>query len=251
MITQQQLDDHTLWLKTRFTNQVQGCRLVAIDADLTDADLTDANLTRANLTRANLTRADLAGANLTRADLARANLTDADLTDADLTRANLAGVKLTDANLAGVKLTDADLTDADLTDANLTRADLTDADLTDADLTDADLTSIEADIAAILAENPTEVAGLLEALQQGRIDGTVYEGECACLVGTIAKLKSIDYRQLPYDSFRPAEVWFFAIKEGQTPASSQIAATTEQWLIKWMAANPIDIVSTDEAAADR
>jgi hypothetical protein len=196
MITQQQLDDHTLWLKTRFTNQVQGCRLVAIDADLTDA-----NLTRANLTGANLAGVKLTDANLTRANLTRANLI----------RANLAGVKLTDA----------------------------------------DLTSIEADIAAILAENPTEVAGLLEALQQGRIDGTVYEGECACLVGTIAKLKSIDYRQLPYDLSRPAEAWFFAIKKGQTPASSQIAAITEQWLIKWMAANPIDIVSAGEAAADR
>jgi hypothetical protein len=231
MITQQQLDDHTLWLKTRFTNQVQGCRLVAIDADLT--------------------RANLAGVKLTRADLTRADLTDADLTDANLTRANLAGVKLTDADLTDADLTDADLTDADLTRANLAGVKLTRANLAGVKLTDADLTSIEADIAKILAENPTEATGLLEALQQGRIDGTVYEGECACLVGTIAKLKAIDYRQLPYDSSRPAEAWFFAIKKGQTPASSQIAAITEQWLIKWMAANPIDIVSAGEAAADR
>ena len=93
------LEAHAKWIKTRYTDHVEGER----------ANLTDANLTDANLMRADLTDANLAGANLMRADL-----TDADLTD---------------ANLAGANLMRADLTDADLTDANLADANLTDADI--------------------------------------------------------------------------------------------------------------------------
>ena len=63
------LEAHAKWLKTRFTDHVEGER-----ANLTGADLTCANLTGANLTCANLTCADLTRANLTDTDLTRANL---------------------------------------------------------------------------------------------------------------------------------------------------------------------------------
>lgn len=53
------LEAHAKWLKTRYTDHVEGER-----ADLTCADLTEADLTCANLTGANLTRADLTGANI-------------------------------------------------------------------------------------------------------------------------------------------------------------------------------------------
>ena len=78
------IEAHAKWLKTRFSNNVEGYR-----ADLTCANLTRANLTGADLTCANLTGADLTGADLTGANLTFANLTDANLTDANLTRANL------------------------------------------------------------------------------------------------------------------------------------------------------------------
>ena len=68
------LEAHAKWLKTRYTDHVEGERANLTRADLTDADLTDANLTRANLTRADLVDADLTDA----------NLMDADLTDADI-----------------------------------------------------------------------------------------------------------------------------------------------------------------------
>ena len=73
------LEAHAKWLKTRYTDHVEGERADLTRANLTDADLTDADLTDADLTRANLTRA-----NLTDADVTRANLTDANLTDANL-----------------------------------------------------------------------------------------------------------------------------------------------------------------------
>ena len=78
------LEAHAKWLKTRYTDYVEGERANLTRANLTCADLTDANLTCADLTDANLTRANLTRANLTRADLTDANLTRADLTDADI-----------------------------------------------------------------------------------------------------------------------------------------------------------------------
>ena len=48
------LEAHAKWLKTRYTDHVEGERADLTDADLTGADLTDADLTRADLTCANL-----------------------------------------------------------------------------------------------------------------------------------------------------------------------------------------------------
>ena len=53
------LEAHAKWLKTRYTDHVEGECADLTGADLTDPDLTDANLTCADLTRANLTRANL------------------------------------------------------------------------------------------------------------------------------------------------------------------------------------------------
>ena len=98
------LEAHAKWLKTRYTDHVEGERADLTGANLTGADLTGADLTDANLTRANLMDADLTDANLTCADLTDANLTRANLTDANLTRANLTGADLTDADLTGADL---------------------------------------------------------------------------------------------------------------------------------------------------
>ena len=114
------IDNHQLWLKTRFSQHVKGSRFeVPIDADLTGANLAGANLYGANLAGANLY-----GANLTRANLTRANLTRANLYGANLTRANLYGANLYGANLTRANLTDANLYGANLYGANLTRANL-------------------------------------------------------------------------------------------------------------------------------
>jgi len=201
--------------------------------------------------RLDLTGADLTGAVLTDADLTDADLTGADLTDADLTRADLTGADLTGAVLTGADLTGADLTDADLTGAVLTRADLTRADLTGADLTGAVLTravgigswyaTAKADLYAVLDTAPAEAPAVLTALEAGRVDGSTYTGECACLVGTIAHARGIDPEQVPSrsnaaddvlsrDSTRPAEVWFMQIRQGDTPSTSPICAMTAVWV---------------------
>ncbi len=156
----------------------------------------------------------------------------------DLTGADLTGADLTDADLTG-----ADLTDADLTDANLTRADLTDANLTRANLTRADLTGAREDFRAVLDAAPNEVAGLLLALREGRINGSRYEGECACLKGTIANIRGCSYTALDArcdaplypDSNRPGERLFMGISPGHVPAINPVARIVEGWILEWQA----------------
>src|SRR3990167_803422 len=217
------------------------------DANLTGADLTDANLTGANLMDANLTGANLSGADLMDANLTGANLSGADLMDANLTGANLSGADLMDANLTGANLSGADLMDANLTGANLSGADLMDANLTganlsgadlmDANLMDANLTIIRDDLWAVLSSAPAEVPALLQALANGKVDGSTYSGTCACLVGTIANARGCDVNSLGAlkpQSWRPAERFFLGIKPGDTPENSQAAKLAHEWASEWL-----------------
>jgi len=73
------LEDHRLWLETRFSTSPKGKK-----ADLRRANLRRANLREANLYGANLYGANLYGANLREADLYVANLYGANLREADL-----------------------------------------------------------------------------------------------------------------------------------------------------------------------
>ena len=187
------------------------------------ADLVDANLRGANLVDANLVGADLRGANLRDADLVGANLVDANLRGA-----NLGGANLVDANLVG----------ANLVGANLRGADLVGADLRDANLRGANLTPIRDDLWAVLSAAPAEVPALLLAIREGRIDGSSYEGTCACLVGTIANARQCGYRDivtLPPNSARPAERFFLGIHTGDTPATNQFSKLAEEWTADWLA----------------
>ena len=159
------------------------------------------------------------------ADLRSANLGGADLRGVDLTGANLRG-----ANLRGADLCGADLYGTDLYGANLRGADL------------GDLGKIQADIYDILSSAPNEVSGLLSKLREGKVDGSVYEGKCACLVGTIANIQGVNHNSIPNlvpNSSRPAEKWFMGITKGSTPANNRIVKITEMWLEEWILSNPL------------
>ena len=206
------------------------------DADLRDADLRGAFLRGADLRGADLTGAVLTGAFLRGADLRGADLRDAVLRDADL------GADLRDAVLRDADLTGAVITGAFLRGADLTRAVLRDAVLRDADLTGADLRDAREDFRKILAAAPAEVAGLLLAVNEGRIDGGCYEGECCCLIGTIANMRGVDYRdlakssvELEPDMSRPAEVLFLAISRGHKPETNSVAKIVRDWIVEWQA----------------
>jgi uncharacterized protein YjbI with pentapeptide repeats len=223
------------------------------DADLCGANLRDADLRGANLRGANLRDADLCGANLRDADLCDADLCGANLRDADLRGANLRGANLCGANLRGANLRGANLRDADLRGANLRGANLCGAnlrganlrganlcgaDLCGANLRDADLTGIRDDIWAVLCSAPSEAGALRLALVEGRVDGSTYEGKCACLVGTLANARRCTHDQIPGlspNSERPAERFFMGIKMGDTPETNQFSKLALQWVDEWLA----------------
>jgi hypothetical protein len=111
---------------------------------------------------------------------------------------------------------------------------LTRANLTRADLRGANLSAIRTDVCAILAENPDEVVGLLRLLDAGRVDGNVYSGECACLIGSIANVRGCNVETYWRNSSRPAERWFMRFRPGMTPANDPAMAITREWIVEWL-----------------
>ena len=143
-----------------------------------------------------------------------------------------------DVGSFGAAITAAIEAGADLRDANLTGADLHDANLRAANLRDANLTGVRDDLFAVLDSAPAEVPALLCALQEGRVDGSSYQGECSCLVGTIATARGVNFDDIPGlrpDSNRPAERWFLAIRE-DAPVTHPVVALTVGWVEEWQKA---------------
>jgi len=195
-------------------------------ADLSSADLRSANLRYADLRSANLSSADLRYADLRSADLSSANLSSADLRYANLSSANLSY---------------ADLSSADLRSANLSSADLRSANLSSADLSSADLSEIKKDFLDRLALAKNEAIGLYDAIIRGRINGSAYEGECACFCGTIANLRKENYESLSCglkpDANSLTERWFLALAPGLTPDWHPVAKITSEWIEEFISTN--------------
>ena len=108
---------------------------------------------------------------------------------------------------------------------------------TGANLTGADLTIVRDDLWAVLSAAPAEVPALLTALHDGKVDGSTYSGDCACLVGTIANARGCGYDALgpalkPNGS-RPAERFFLGINPGDTPENNQAAKLAYEWASEW------------------
>ncbi len=159
--------------------------------------------------------------------------------DANLSGADLSGANLSGADLRGANLRDANLRDADLRDAVLSGADLSGANLRDAVLSGADLRTFKADLWMTLHQARAEVPGLIAALIEGRVDGSQYEGECACLVGTLANVRHVSYITAFPDasSQHPAEQWFLMIRKGDKPGDDTgggfAALKALEWAIEY------------------
>lgn len=166
----------------------------------------------------------------------KAVASEANLIGANLSGADLSGANLRRANLSGADLRWADLSGANLSGANLSGAYLRWADLSGADLRRANLLPIKDDFLKIIRSS-NETSYVREALVSGRIDGSTYEGSCACLVGTIANSKGCNYADVPGltpHSSRPAERWFLAIRSGDTPENNPISKITLSWIDEFL-----------------
>jgi hypothetical protein len=197
------------------------------EADLYEADLRAANLRGANLYGANLYGANLRGADLRGANLRAANLYGANLRGADLREANLRGADLRGANLYGANLYGANLYGADLRAANLRGADLRGADLEK--LPQDFINQASRDMLFIFEKLKGELPFLREKLVKGEVDGSQYEGDCACLIGTLGKADGgVDKvcQVIPYyekGTHNAGENWFLNIKKGDTPENNEFA----------------------------
>ncbi|MBO1267068.1 hypothetical protein, partial [Arthrobacter cavernae] len=114
--------------------------------------------------------------------------------------------------------------------ADLYGADLYGADLYGQTLDKLPRAFIEAcsrDILFIMEHLKAEVPFLKEKLLAGEVDGSQYEGDCACLVGSLAKGKETSVANvcstIPYytkGTHNPGEQWFLNIHEGDMPADN-------------------------------
>ena len=114
------------------------------------------------------------------------------------------------------------------------------ANLVRANLDGAKLDYYKNDLIASILKLPDEIPFLREAMINGKIDGTSYSGECACLAGTFAKALKIDEHSLNSGdelengfvamADSPRERWFWNIKEGHTPENSNVSKITLEWI---------------------
>ena len=150
-----------------------------------------------------------------------------------------AKVNLSGANLSGADLRGADLRGAYLSGADLSGANLIGAYLRGAILRGANLEATKADFIAVIEQAPNEVPALISALQEGRVDGSTYSGECSCLVGTIATAQGLDVDsdefKIKKDSSRPAERFFLGIRKGDTPENNPLSKIALGWAKDWLA----------------
>ncbi len=108
----------------------------------------------------------------------------------------------------------------------------------DADLRGADLYKLPTDfinqcsrdILFILQSLKKEMPFLKERLIAGEVDGSQYEGECACLIGTLANgdgglekvCKAIPFYEKGTQNM--GETWFLNIRKGDTPENNEFVA---------------------------
>ena len=206
-------------------------------SDLKNIDLRSSDLSYSNLCGSNLRGSDLSHSNLSHSDLKNIDLRGSNLSYSNLCGSNLRGSKLSYSNLCGSNLYGSDLSYSDLSHSDLRCSDLRGVDLSGSNLRGSNLLPIRDDFWAVLSSAPQEVTGLRTALLNGKVLGSVYTGDCACLVGTIANVRGCDYRDLGTlspDSNRPAERFFLGIREGDTPKNNQFSKLAVGWIDEWL-----------------
>jgi hypothetical protein len=206
-------------VRNRWTGAVQFTAEISVTPEMTPYVKLGLAVKWGQKNGAVLRGAVLCDAVLRGAVLCGAVLRGADLSDADLRGADLSGADLSGADLRGADLSDAVLRGAVLCGADLSDADLRGADLSDADLRGAVLRSLKADLWMTLTQARPEIPAFIQSMLDGLIDGSQYEGECACLVGTLSNIRGKNFADAfpDHSSSNPAEQWFLMIRKGDKP----------------------------------
>lgn len=165
-------------------------------------------------------------------DLSSKNLSAAIFNHRTLPTVNFSG-----ANLRYASFFKTEFKNVDFTNADVTGVDFCFENWDNINLRVANLTEIKKDFYKVLSCALPEIEYLRNALVNGKIDGWDYSGECACLIGTIANARSVNFNDmsdLTPDYIRPIEQWFLAIKEGDTPENNQVASITLEWIDEFL-----------------
>jgi hypothetical protein len=121
-----------------------------------------------------------------------------------------------------------------------------------------DLAAVKEDFLSVISKLPGEVPYLRLAVIEGRIDGSAYYGECACLKGTLARkaagftfntvnwavlyiVCALGMRCSVADS--QAEQFFYHIQEGDTPATNPYSAVALDWLDEFLVGERVERVA--------
>ena len=89
------------------------------------------------------------------------------------------------------------------------------------------------DFMRIMAWAEAEIPAVICALKEGRVNGSVYAGECSCLVGTIATARGVDVNMLEQNGDRPAERWFMMISTGDKPGDQSPGGYASARAVEW------------------
>ena len=200
----------------------------------------DAIAKKADLSGSNLSGSNLSGSDLSGSDLRDSNLRGSDLRDSNLSGSNLSGSDLSGSDLSGSNLSGSDLSGSDLRGSDLSGSNLSGSNLSGSDLRDSNLRGFKADLIAEVLKLPDELENLRDMLNAGKIDGSTYSGECACLAGTIAKHRGVEISSggkiqengcaFIADSGSLREQWFMQIRPGHTPETSPFAKAALDWI---------------------
>ena len=147
-------------------------------------------------------------------------------------KATREAVSLYGAYLKGAYLKGAYLKGANLEGANLEGAYLEGANLKGAkDIPQSFVEMCSRDMLFVFEHLKSELPELRKLLVAGKVDGRTYVGECACLIGSLAKIKKMDQikvceyiRYYTPGLHNPGEQWFWNIQIGDTPDKNEFAA---------------------------
>ncbi len=94
----------------------------------------------------------------------------------------------------------------------------------------------------ILEDHPKEAKLVLQALEDGRVDGGFYYSTCCCLFGILGKALEVDPSELArgYSGGWPltkVEKLFFYIHKGDTPDTSKHARLVYDTIYGWLDKN--------------
>ena len=132
-----------------------------------------------------------------------------------------------EAVASGSDMSYSDMSGADMRGSNMSGADMRGIPLSK--LPQDYVNQCSRDILFILDHLTAEVPFLREKLIAGEVDGSQYEGDCACLIGTLANAdggvakvcSAIPFYEKGTHNY--GEMWFLNIRKGDTPENNEFA----------------------------